>query len=241
VENKIKQLLGKATDDEREDLALMQKAVEETRKAYQADYSAVKKRDWDAARDGLQEAVDRLSAKYFDAEPPFYNRKEVLLFLQGQGYDLKKTKLYDAAKKGLLNVQPDGTVLRSDVSDYILHGDLKKKADEYGNISEEQADRIKNENKKFKVQIEKLEFELERDKGKYLLKSDVQTTVAIKIGALESGLKHLAMTKAVDWIITVGGDPKKVRVWQELYYADLDELLHEFGNMDEIQILIEKK
>jgi len=237
---KIEKLKDKITGEEAEDLALLQTAVEETRKAYQADYSAAAKRNWDAAKDGLAGAIAGLEARYLSVEPPFATRTEALKYLQGQGYKIKKSKLYNDAKAGLLAVQADGTVLKADVSDYILRGDLKRTSDEFGNMSKTQAEKLVNENEKLKIQIEKLRFDFEKDKKLHILRSDAETATAVKIGALESGLKHLAMIKAVDWIVAVGGDPKKVRVWQELFYADVDDLLHEFGNMDEIEVLVRK-
>jgi len=235
----VDKLLKSASNDERIQLTTLYNAAVENLKRYQDDKSRSVLLDWQAAEDALARLVKDLEAKYFPVDPPFETRIDVLKYLQGKGYGLKKSKLYNDAKNGLLKIQPDGTVRRSDVSDYILRAELKKKTDEYGNVEELHAQKSQKEMEKLQVQIEKLQFELQKDRGKYLLKSDVRTEIAIKIAVFEAGLKHLARTRAADWIYAVGGDAKKTQVWINLFTAAVDELLNEFGRLDEINVEIQ--
>lgn len=241
MEDRINQILTKCSETEKDEISILNAAFKENLDAYKKDRSANKLRDWREAKKALMETVDMLWAKYFEEAEPFKSRIDVVNFLQQEGFKIKKSKLYQDADKGFLKVQPDGTVRHSDVKDYILVAGLKKVDDKSGKLTAEQLQKVKNEDRKLQLTNEKLQFELDQLHEKYILKTDVQTEIAIKIGAMESGFKHLVRMKAADWIYTVGGDPNKAGILTDLMYAAYDELLNEFGNMEELKVTVQKR
>ena len=100
--------------------------------------------------------------------------------MQAEGYKIKKTKLYGDAKAGLLAVQPDKSVRKSDVSDYILRAEIEKPGDGSGGVEKNYEEKHSLEMDKLRKTNEKLEWELARDQGKYLLKTDVRRESALK-------------------------------------------------------------
>lgn len=239
MQKKIDKILEKAAADEKEELEILQVAVRDTRKAYQEGATERNKRNWDAARNGLNDLIDRLWEKYFNRQPAFKTRMEALKWLQEEGYKIKKSKLYKDADIGILPLQADGSVVASDVRAYAAT--LNKIKSRPGELDPDYKTKSKKESKKLDVQIQKMQFDLDRERGKYLLKSDVRTETAVKIAALEAGLKHFIAINAVDWIYAVGGRAEKRRVLINLFNAGLDELFNEFGNMEEIGIVIQKQ
>jgi hypothetical protein len=63
---KIEELLGIVDQSEKIELTVMHNAVLQTMKSYQGDPTTSRKRDWDAAKHGNQEVIDRLWLKYRD-------------------------------------------------------------------------------------------------------------------------------------------------------------------------------
>ena len=219
-------------------IKILEKAVETTRDAYVAsDYDPEKLAPYQAAVDALEAARAKIPA-----EPPLKNLTAAVQHLQDQGWKIKKSKVYADAKGGLLRVQPDRTVARADLDSYILRAGLEKTAaaDTGGQIERGQAERLELENEKLRRQVEKLTWELDRDRGKYLLKEDVRTELALKIAALEAGIKHWMRTGAADLVYAVGGEAAKARVLINLFEARLDELLDEMGRCEELGIEVKK-
>jgi hypothetical protein len=237
------EILAKANEAEKEEVELLQRAVETTRKAYDGDFSAAKKRDWDAAREGLREYLAALDEIYFGNtgdDPVLENISAVVRFLQDEGYKVKKSKVYQDKGKGLLKTLPDGrTVTEAEAIAYAVRTSLKKiSKSQSADLEGIQEEKSRAEVSKLKAQEEKLRFELEREKGRYLLKKDVQAEIAMKLGAIEAGVKHLIRIKGSDYIYAVGGDPKKLMVLVELLNADLDDLWNEFVSFDELKLEI---
>lgn len=239
--DRTEKLLEKATDAERNTIEILRRAVEKTQAAYEDGFSAAKKRDWDAAVEGYDAAIARLESKYMPSEPPFKNRLEVLKHLVGAGYKVSQGRLYKDAAAGLLTVQPDGTVFRSDVSDYILRAGLEKIANESGQPSVYAEEEARERIRKLQNQNMDLEFRRAVEQGKFILKEEVYTQLAVKIGAFEAAMKYMTRVRAVDWIDATGGNAAKKQILIDLAEADLDDVFAEFGRMDELEITIAKR
>lgn len=236
----LERMYNAADPQETRELDILCRAVEETCKAYENDFSASKKRDWDAARDGLKECVARIEQKYFSANLAFSNLMAVVEFLQSEGYKIKKSKLYIDKDKGLLRVNPDGTVSHAEAMAYITRAGLEKISDRVsGQVDEMHARKTKKEIERLEVQTEKARFELEKERGKYLLKTDVKTEFALKLGAVESVFRSLLRTKATDYISRVGGNPQKADLFLDMVFADLDDVLNQMCALEELEIEIE--
>ena len=210
--------------------------------AYTADPNAQTARDVDASEGLLVRLVEQIERRLNPVDGSLKNKLSACSVLQAEGWKIKKSKVYQDAKSGLLRVQPDGSVLRADLDSYVLRAGLERVgvAENSGKIERGQAERLELENEKLRKQVEKLEWELARDKGKYLLKEDVRVEVALKIAALEAGLKHWMRTGAADLVYAVGGEAAKARVLINLYEARLDELLDEMGRLDELALEVAK-
>ena len=234
---------AKVSPDEKGRLTTYYNAWIKAHKAYKDNPNAQTARDVEATYGVLVRLVEEIEDRLYPSEPPLKNLTAAVQYLQEQGWKVKKSKVYKDAKSGLLRVQPDRTVLRADLDSYILRAGLERtaQADTGGQIERGQAERLELENEKLRKQVEKLEWELARDKGKYVLKEDVRTELALKIAALEAGIKHWMRTGAADLVYAVGGEAAKARVLINLFEARLDELLDEMGRMDELRIEIKRQ
>ena len=240
MDDRTKRVLDRSDAMEQIKIKTLYNAMVWNLKTYQADQTSARLRDWQDAEKALTQTVDSLWQKYFDEAAPFENRTDVLAWLQGLGYKIKKTRLYQDCKRGLLRVQPDGTVRLSDVREYIAVAGLEKVEDKTGLMLDDQADKIKNENKRLMLQNEKLQLELDQMRGDLIRKTDVQTDLAVKVGAMESGIKNLIRMRSTEWITATGGDPGKKDILIDLANADIDALLDDMGRMEEINVTVAK-
>jgi hypothetical protein len=153
--------------DEKGRLTTYYNAGIEKLREYQADKSATALRDLEAADAALARLVSEIEARIYPADPPLKNLTAACQDLQAAGWKIKKTKIYQDAKSGMLRVQPDRTVLRADLDSYVLRAGLEKTAaaDTGGKIEAGQAEKLELENQKLRRQVEKLEWELARDKA----------------------------------------------------------------------------
>ena len=162
----------------------------------------------------------------------------VVRFLKDKGFKIGKSKVYKDRRAGLLRVGPDGLITESEALAYAVRAGLKKLSDPVGQLDGIMAEKAKAELAKLKAQEEKIRFELERDRGKYLPKADVRAELAMKIGAIEAAVKHLLRTRGADYIWAVGGDGKKINVLLDMFNADFDEILRQMADCDELGIRI---
>jgi len=238
----FQKLIEKLPLSEQEEGKTLWVAERDAHNAFRASKTKADLERWRSIKAELEAFIARALAKTNPAEPPLKNLTAAVQHLQDQGWKIKKSKVYNDAKAGLLRVQPDRTVARADLDSYILRAGLEKtsQADVGGKIEQGQAERLELENEKLRKQVEKLEWELARDKGKYVAKEEVHVELAIRAGALEAGVKHWMRTGAVDLVYAVGGEPAKARVLINLFEARLDELLDEYARAEAIGVMVSR-
>ena len=237
--SRVEHLLGLVAPEEKTAIGTLYNATVSTLKAYQEANSASRLRDWQAADAALEQMVIELEAKYCGKPNAFANVKEALEFLKAQGYKIAKSKMYADAQRGILAVQEDRSVLESDVLAYVVRAGLEKTPDKNPKVDDRIfADKASAELDLLRAREAKLRFEHEREMGLFLPKADVRAELAMKLGAIEAGVKNLIAVNLVEWIESVGGDPKLSEDLQATIFEEIDTLMNEFCNFDELQIVL---
>jgi hypothetical protein len=235
MDERIERVLTVCDKMEQGEVTVLYNAMVGNMADYQTDKSAGKLKDWRDAKKALGETVDALWQKYFDQDEPFKSRTEVVAHLQGQGYKVKKSKLYQDAAAGRLKVQPDGTVRAADVREYIAVSGLKQVEDKTGKMLDDQAQKLRNENRSLVLKCERQEFELKQLRGEFIRRTDVESETAIKIAALDSGLNNAVRVHAPEWV-GISDQDELIRAICAVIY----DLLDAFGNMEELRVVIKK-
>jgi len=162
------------------------------------------------------------------------NITSVVNWLVDQGYKIKKSKVYEDARTGLLRVQSDKSILHADLRLYA--GTLKKEAS-----PEDMAD---NAAKKLGLEVEKLEpgnekatFDMDKEKGLYLPKKDFERELAARAAVLDASLRHMFQANALEWIAAVGGNPLKIADLLLLANQSLDKTLNEYATTDTFHVV----
>jgi hypothetical protein len=237
----IDKLLEAAGEVDRDALNELYTGWCEKFEAYRSAKSKASLAEWQAAEKALRAKADELTAKYFDAPGTrvLADRVEAWKFLQAEGYKVGRQTVYNAARDGKLIVAADGTITESDALAYAAKN-LKKIAGKNCKADKVADERASEELALIRSKRARMDFEYDRERGKYLLKTDVRAEIAIKLAALEGGFKHMLRTYAADWIHRVGGDAGKVQMFLDLAYTECDHLFNEFGHMDGIGVIVVK-
>ena len=241
MKDRVDKLLPNITEEEKTELMILYNAWVKTVNAYKGDHAAENKKNWDAAKDGLEKTIEKLDVKYFHDEPAFTTRKEALKWLQDRGYKIKKTKFYDDFKPRsgdppLIRMQPDGKVLEVAVRAYAAT--LDKVSDETKQVEKNTIAKRGKEVTKLEREIEKLEFELDQKKGKYILREDFDMELAARAAVLESGLRHLIQSRVPELMATAGAQESKANNVVEQLNRALDQLMNDFATTEKFQVMI---
>jgi hypothetical protein len=175
-------------------------------------------------------------------ERVFAHRIEALGHLQAQGYKIKKSKLYDDAKKGFLRLQPDGSIAEKDLERYVKRIGLTKPAE----ISDTQGSA--QHSKKLEVEIAKLEEEYREKRhrndvrdGLFMPRDRVYMEIAGRTVVFEAGLKHAIDTRAADLeesLQAVADKHQRLASIRRWFREVLDEQLNEFADIKTFQAVI---
>jgi hypothetical protein len=228
------------------DVTALVSAKESAKRRMMEDGSPANISSFERASAALEKALEKqkpLPVEEAPAEvvPRFRNTAEVMKFLQAEGYKIKKSKLYNDVKAGFLAQSEDGSFSQNDVLAYVHTQSLDKIADnKAGKLDALSEKRLEKEVEKLTVQVEKLTWDMNRDQGKYLLKEDVRTELAMKISVFEAGFKHVVATSASDWSAAIGGEPGKYQILIDQINNAIDALLGEFAECEELDVVVEK-
>lgn len=243
MKNKLEEIFEKTTQQEKREVEILQNALSATIEGYSQDPTAANKRNWDAARMGLDKAIERLWHKYFHQKPAFPHLHAAVKYLQKEGYSVngkdvvKKSKVYSDKDKGLIRVRPDNRIFEAEVKAYAATY-LKKIEDRTQDLSALHKKKSIKEIDKIHLQAEKIAFELEVAKGKYVRKSEAEVDSAMKLAALVAEHKNFVNRRAIEWIYRTGGDPKKVQTIIDDFNTASDEICNELANLNEIHLVI---
>jgi len=208
---------------------------------YQKEPSAANLKNMQAAEAALDEFVSLINSASAE-RPAFVNKYAVFVSLKEDGLKVGKSKLYKDAEKGLLRVQPDGTVLLSDVELYKrAYLTPKQKAGSNADLDQLQKDKLDLESQKLKEQIAKLVWDREKESGKYLLRSDFEMELAARAVVLETSLRQMAQTKAYDWIAVCKGEHSKAGDMAAMVTAEIGAVLNDYAATDRFQVIFVEK
>lgn len=158
----------------------------------------------------------------------------------GKRVPIGKSKVYADLKSGIFVVADEKNVTQDELARYIMAAGLVRLEGNAQIREDLQRRRAEGQAGLIEIRREREKFELDRLRGRYIEKDEVHLTCATKCAALEAGLKNTVRINAVDWIIKTGGDPKHAKMLIALMYSEIDALLGEFGNMDEINVVVAK-
>lgn len=172
-----------------------------------------------------------------------FSKIKAAQFLRRQGYKIGKTKLYDDAQKGLIQIQADGKIKESDLWAYVSAVGLDQpdvSGPDPSQVQEAQREKTELEKQELQIKIEERTFKLERERGRYIPREDLELELASRAGVFDSGLRTMIKANARDWVAMVHGRADLVPDLVETMFTELDKLLNEYARMDRFQVIFEE-
>jgi hypothetical protein len=167
--------------------------------------------------------------------PSFPNRRSAVKSLQEAGYQISDAQFYRHCEKGMVRVNPDGSVLESEIRGYTAN--LKRIVGDIEDLNNIHSLKTKKEVEKLELQNAKLKFDQEKEQGKYIPRVDLYSELASRAAVLDTGFRHMFNVHAREWIALVGGQfDKSADFLQALNHA-LDEQLNTYANIKTFHVL----
>ncbi|MCF8094451.1 MAG: hypothetical protein K9J79_03730 [Desulfobacteraceae bacterium] len=176
----------------------------------------------------------------------FKSKNAVIKWLQANDYKVSKSKVYNDAREGLLKVERDGSVTIESVRRYIDHPeagirehlDTVQAGDDL-EIKEYHRRAAIAKAKKTELEAQRLQFEMDKDAGKWIAREDLEMEMAARAAVLDQGIRNLVRIRAEDWIHMVGGDTARAGELKAAVNDALDQLMNAYVKTDSFQVMFE--
>jgi hypothetical protein len=236
----IDKILNVASKNEAVELKVFKNAIIKTLQAYQENPTKANQQNYEAARAAYADKKQALEDKYFGAPagPAFPSLLDACEHLKKTGYRISKSKLYRDRDKNYFKVNADGTVPEAEIRAYAAEHLPKSRASLH-DLDDIHAVKTAREVERLEKQNEKLQFELDRERGRYIPRVDFEAELAARAAVLDSGFRHLFNIKAREWIAVVGGRPERTADFLAALNAGLDEQLNVYATTQVFQVLFE--
>ncbi len=166
------------------------------------------------------------------------NKADVLRFLEGDGWEIKKQKFYNHCSSGKLTKNRNGFYTKRLVKKYAETWLIRTQSGQ--TVASESEDlfatKTREEIKKLKVGRKKEELKYDIERGKYILRSDLDAELASRLVVLANSLTHLIQSETPEMIAIVGGDQQKTADLIVFLTDQTDELLNELATMGRFSV-----
>lgn len=172
-------------------------------------------------------------------EEVFKSQREIVRYLDRLGFKISKSKLSRDKKRGLIKVNEDGTISKGQIIEYSAS--LERKGADEAPPAELQAKKTAREIDILELRADRIQFEMARDKKKYIPRKDFDAELAARAVVLESGLRHFFSVKVREMIALVGGKVEKTADFLQALNDGLDEQLNQYASTDVFQVLFDEE
>lgn len=250
MKQRVEKLLALPTisDDEKAELTILFNARQKTLSAYNEDNTAARKKDYDAAKEGLQQMVDTLYGRLVESNRLYENIKAMLDDLQAQGYKVSQGKLYGDAKAGHLRLDADRSISKQGFADWCANPKGGLDIISVAEAAEEKASadlkRLAQREKELDVankeeNLKQKQMANRKEDAKWILKADAYLQMAGQLGILKDALDHHVTMGESKLILAAGGKLEKSPEFSAMLKAVLTTAFNEIATSGRLEVLFE--
>lgn len=209
--------------------------------SYQAESSTSNLKTWKSAEEALTEYA--ASIGYGETKEELNNISVVLAYLVNSGWKCTKTSLYRHQQQGKIKPDADGKYSKRIVDKYARTF-LKQTATGKRVVEESddlQRKKLIKENARLDLIIEREQFNLDKDRGLYVPREQMDMEFSGLVGRFNADEKHQHQSHAGDIVNIVHGDPKYTGELINYLNNLTDERSNRFAKLNEIEIEFECK
>jgi hypothetical protein len=239
--NKLLEIAGK---DDQLRLKVLYNAGVKCLQDYNAESTAARLKDWQAAEKALGELLDQIEKSGPESEQEARGLREisdVLEYLIEAGWRVSKPTLYRHHKEKKFTPVSDGSYRRKDIDKYAKTWLKQQATGKKVKELEDQLQRqiLEEDLATAKERRRKIERENSLAEGKLVDRREVENWLAGRAGILEAGLKHWIQSRVADWLRLGGGDLKKAGELINAMTRDLDEHINGYAQAKEFDAVID--
>ena len=240
IKEELEKLIDGKPDDIKAKGILLFNAYLKTQLSVKDDPSSQNYRNMNSAHEALEEF--RIAQSGEKSDEKYTTEKSVLKYLEDNGWKISKPTLnrHIKTERKLLR-QNDGTFTQKSIDKYAETW-LKKTATGkrlQEGTDELQRQKLEQELKNLQLKNERETFNYNRDRGLYIPREQMDIELATRAGILIAGLKHWIQTNVADWIVSVGGDTRKVGELINKMSNDMDEHINHYASSREYEVIID--
>ena len=195
-------------------------AVAKSLTQYNKNPTSSNLRDYQANKRALEEYRAKASGKETDT---FSTKGKVLIYLEAEGWDVKKSKLYNDLRSV---PKTKGNYHKKDVD---MYAKLRLTKANGAEVCQDNAEKTRQEIRVAAARAEKLEMENDILRGKYQLKSNVNRELVARMIQLKKDEKTDNKVKSADIISLVGGDIEKEKELQKFLNDGTDRRMNTYA------------
>lgn len=241
TKDELEKLIEDKPDEVRAKAILLFNGYARAMAGYQAESSTANLKTWKSAEEALTEYA--ASIGYGETKEELNNISVVLAYLVNSGWKCTKTSLYRHQQQGKIKPDADGKYSKRIVDKYART--FLKQTATGKRVTEETDDlqrkKLTKEIARLELAVEREEFALQRERGLYVPREQMEIELATRAGILVSGLKHWVQSKAADWIAAVSGDNKRVGELINIMNRDVDEHINIYAGSKEYEVVIDSE
>jgi len=243
--DRLNQILEVAGQTDKNEISILHGAFIKTTTSYKKDPTAARKKDWDSAKEGLSNILNRLHAKYFPESAPspegerFVDRKQALNWLTAQGYKVSRSKFYDDCRDGFPAVHRDKSVSRFQVMQYAQQLDIKRRSTNGASgcdTSEDEARKLKADADQSVMKADAMRREMDR---KWILRESAEEETCVWVSRLRDAVAYQLDKALLAIIHGCGGKPERQSEVKAILDSAMASACNEIANADEMTVLIE--
>jgi hypothetical protein len=239
--NKILEIAGK---DDQLRLKVLYNAGVKCLQDYNAESTAARLKDWQAAEKALGELLDQIEKNGREPDPEsrgLHEISDVLEYLIETGWRVSKPTLYRHHKEKKFTPGTDGIYRRKDIDKYAKTWLKQQATGKKVKELEDQLQRqiLEEELATAKEKRRKIERENSRADGELIDRREVENWLAGRAGILEAGLKHWIQSGVAEWIRMARGDLKTAGELINTMIRDLDEHINSYAQTKEFEVMID--
>lgn len=144
-----------------------------------------------------------------ETESTYKGLPEVLAFLEGEGWKIGKTKIYDDFNEGRIKAEKDGSFRLSSLLDYARVNLQKKDGTKGADAVSLQEQKQQEEMLRIRIDRQQRELKYKQTKGELIPISEVEIELSKRAVFLVTDRKNVWRSNAVEIIRLVSGDPQK--------------------------------
>lgn len=223
------------------DLSVLISAKEEAKQRALNDPSPVNLVAMERATNMIEKHLAKEKEANQEPEEQFQDTKNgaaVLRFLHNNGWNVEKTQFYQHVKQGKLARNDQGLYTRRAVlkyaKDWVPRSETGKK------VGEEQSDlareKLQEEIERIRIQQKRENFKFDVERGKYLLRAEVEQGLAGRAVALDAGYNHMVYSRVQEFISIVNGDPSKASLLIECLLTARDDWFNQYASAMDFEV-----